>query len=203
MKGLRVAVANRQLFPILVTSATNNIGVNRLLEVIGGICPSPLESKPLKTEGGGDYKTDPGGKPVAFVFRTMSEQHVGEYSFFRVCSGTLENGMDLENAQTQTTERLGGLFSLTGRDRENVAKMVAGDLGATVKLKDTHTNNTLRPKGSDVVIKPIEFPEPRYRAALRTTTAGEEDKLSTGLHKLVHEDPSLQIISTSTPTINQ
>lgn len=194
MRGLRVAVANRQLFPILVSSATNNIGVNRMLEVIGGICPSPLESKPLKTEGGGDYKTDPAGKPVAFVFRTMSEQHVGEYSFFRVASGVLENGMDLENAQTQTTERLGGLFSLTGRERENVAKMVAGDLGATVKLKDTHTNNTLRPKGSDVVIKPIEFPEPRYRAAIRTTTAGEEDKLSTGLHKLVHEDPSLRII---------
>jgi elongation factor G len=195
--GLRLAVANRQIFPILVASATNNVGVTRLLEIITGVCPSPLESKPLKTDGGGEYKTDPGGDPVAFIFRTMSEQHVGEYSFFRVASGTLENGMDLENAQTSSHERLGGVFSLNGRERETVAKMSAGDLGATVKLKDTHTNNTLRPKGSDVAIKPIDFPDPRYRAAIRTVTAGEEDKLSTGLHKLVNEDPSLQIIHDS------
>ncbi|MEZ4440548.1 MAG: elongation factor G, partial [Polyangiaceae bacterium] len=193
MRGLRVAVRNRNIFPILVTSATNNIGLSRMLELAGGICPSPLEGRPMKTEGGGDYKTDPSGPPIAFVFKVMSEPHVGEYAFFRIASGQLENGMDLENAQTHTHERLGGVFCLRGRERDAVPKMTAGDIGATVKLRDTHTNNTLRPKGSEVVIRSIDFPEPRYRAAIHASTAGEEDKLSTGLHKLVNEDPSLKI----------
>jgi elongation factor G len=194
MKGLRAAVGSRQMFPILVTSATSNVGVSRLLEVIAGVCPAPTEARPLKTDAGEDFPCDPAGEPVAFVFRTMSEPHVGEYSFLRVASGSLETGMDLENAQTGSGERLGNLFVLTGRNRDNVAKLNAGDLGATVKLKDTHTSNTLRPKSSRVSLAPIAFPEPRYKASIRPTTAGEEDKLSTGLHKLVSEDPSLKVI---------
>ena len=197
MSGMRAAVRGRQMFPILVTSATQNVGVSRLLEVIAGVCPSPLDSKALKTDAGEDHRCDPSGEPVAFVFRTMSEQHVGEYSFLKVASGALETGMDLENAQTGTSERLGNLFVLTGRNRDNVGKLCAGDLGATVKLKDTHTNNTLRPKSSNLSLAPIAFPEPRYKAAIRPITAGEEDKLSTGLHKLVSEDPSLKVIHDS------
>jgi elongation factor G len=192
MSGMRAAVNSRQMFPVVVSSATENIGVSRLMEIIGGVLPSPLDAKPLEVEEG---EVDMAGKdPVAFVFRTMSEQHVGEYSFLKVCSGTLESGMDLENAQTQTSERLGNMFVLQGRNRENVNKVHAGDLCATVKLKDTHTNNTLHPKGKRVVIKPVQFPEPRYKAAIRAATSGEEDKLSSGLHKIVNEDPSLQII---------
>ncbi|HZO13268.1 MAG TPA: elongation factor G, partial [Polyangiaceae bacterium] len=191
--GLMSAVKQRLIFPILVTSATTGVGVSRLMEVIGQCAPSPLDSQPMKTEKGEDYPCNPSGEPVAFVYRTMSEQHVGEYSFFRVASGSLEVGMDLENSQSSNLERLGGLFVLNGRNRENVPKLNAGDLGATVKLKDTHTNNTLRPKGSSLAMAPIDFPEPRYKAAIRPTTPGEEDKLSGGLHKLVAEDPSLRI----------
>ncbi len=199
MGGLREAVRTRQMYPVLISSATQNVGVYRLLDIIAGLCPSPLEAKPLRLAGadgapGEPYKCDPNGEPVAFVFRTMSEQHVGDYSFMRVASGSLEGGMDLENAQTGSGERLGGVFALNGRNRETVTKLNAGDLGATVKLKDTYTNNTLRPKGSSVVLEGIEFPEPRYKAAVRPTTAGEEDKLSTGLNKLKNEDPSLKII---------
>jgi len=194
MTGLRAAVKAREMFPILITSATQNIGVSRLMDVVVGVCPSPIDAHPLKTADSEDYACDPSGDNVAFVFRTMSEQHVGEYSFLRVASGALESGMDLENVETGTGERLGNLFALNGRNREAVSKLNAGDLGATVKLKDSHTNNTLRIKGSNVTLAHIAFPAPRYKASIRAATAGEEDKLSTGLNKLKNEDPSLKVI---------
>ncbi|MBW2458277.1 MAG: GTP-binding protein, partial [Deltaproteobacteria bacterium] len=194
LKGMGSAVKERLMFPILVTSATTVVGVSRLLDIIKDCCPSPLEAKPLSSTEGEPVACEPDGQPIAFVFRTLSEQHVGEYAFLKVCSGSIENGMDLENHQVGGSERLGGLFLLNGRNREAVNKLNAGDLGAAVKLKNTKTNDTLRAKGMDLAIAPIEFPEPRYKAAVRAATAGEEDKLSTGLHKLVSEDPSLQII---------
>ncbi len=192
LTGLRAAVRERQMFPVMVVSATQNVGVSRMMKILGGLAPSPAEGKPLPLDEGEVQIDSP--DPVAFVFRTMSEQHVGEYSFFRVCSGTLENGLDLENAQTGAAERLGNIFVLNGRNRDAVNKVSAGDLCATVKLKDTHTNNTLHGKGKKVVVRPIAFPEPRFKAAIRASNAGEEDKLSSGLHKLIAEDPSLQII---------
>jgi len=194
ISGLKSAVRTRQMFPILVTSATNSIGVERVMDIISQLCPSPLNGAPTKLEDDSDLACDPDAEPAAFVFRTMSEQHVGEYSFLKVVSGTLEGAIDLENVQTSTGERLGGLFVLNGRNRDNVAKLSAGDIGATVKLKNTHTNNTLRKKGSSIVIAPIAFSEPRYTAAIRASTPGEEDRLSTGLSKIVNEDPSLKII---------
>lgn len=190
-KGLHEAMIKRQLFPIFLTSATENIGVSRLVDFISNVCPSPAEMPPAAVSEGEPVKADANGKPVAFVYRMMAEQHVGEYSFFRVYSGTLEQGMDLENAQTQSTERLGQLFGINGREREPAAKMVAGDIGALVKLKNTHSNNTLRKKGDDTSILPIVFPEPRYTTAIRVSKQGEEDKLAQGLHALSNEDPSL------------
>ena len=194
LSGLRTAVKDRLMFPIMVTSATTLVGVSRLLDVIKDCCPSPLDAQPQSSTEGKPIPCDPDGKPSAFVFRTLSEQHVGEYAFLKICTGAVENGMDMENAQVGGSERLGGVFVLNGRNREAVAKLVAGDLGATVKLKNTSTNDTLRVKGSEFAIAPIEFPEPRYKAAIRASTPGEEDKLSTGLNKLVTEDPSLRLI---------
>jgi elongation factor G len=193
MTGMRAAVKSRQLFPVLVTSAATLGGVARALDLIAAIAPSPLDGRPMKKKGGGAFTVNPVGEPIAFCYRTLSEQHVGEFSFLKVESGSLETGMDLENAEKQAGERLGQLFLLNGKNRESVPKLAAGDLGATVKLKDTHTNTTLHPKGSNVAFEPIEFPEPRYKQALHPVTAGEEDKLSTGLHKIVAEDPSLKI----------
>jgi elongation factor G len=195
--GLKSAVKDRQMFPILLSSATDNVGISRVLELIGEACPSPLEGHPLKTDDDEPHPCAPDGDPAAFVYRTVSEQHVGEYYFLKIASGALEAGIDLHNEETGSHERLGGLFVLNGRNRESVNKANAGDLVAVVKLKDTHTNNTLHLKGKDVRIKHIDFPEPRYKAAIRAADASEDDKLSTGLHKLVAEDPSLQIIHDS------
>ncbi|GIV61668.1 MAG: elongation factor G [Rhodothermaceae bacterium] len=200
-QGLHEAMLRRALFPIFLTSATENIGISRLMSFIDNVCPSPAEMPPAETVSGEPVKADPAGEPVAFIYRTMAEQHVGDYSFFRVYSGTLEQGMDLENAQSSNTERLGQLYAINGRERDSVAKMVAGDIGALVKLRYTHTNDTLRRKGSNVVIAPIEFPEPRYQVAVRPTKEGEEDKLAQGLHQIAEEDPS--IVVTHDPHLGQ
>ena len=190
-QGLHVAMLKRQLFPIFLTSATENVGVARLMSFIDNVCPAPAEMPGAAATSGQAVEADPNADPTALVYRTMAEAHVGEYSFVRVYAGTLRQGMDLENAQTGSAERLGQIYAISGRERDAVDALVAGDVGALVKLKNTHTNNTLRAKGSDVVLEPIEFPEPRYQAAIRAARQGEEDKLAQGLHQLVEEDPSL------------
>ncbi len=191
--GLRAAMIRHQLFPIFLTSATENIGIARLMEFVGNVCPTPNQMPAAKTVGGGTIKPDSDGEPVAFIYHTMSEQHVGDYSFFRIHSGSLTAGMDLVNANTGASERLGQLYTINGHDRDPVEKMYSGDLGALVKLKNTHTNDTLHRKGSHVVMEKIEFPSPTYKTAVVTVREGEEDKLAQGLHQLHEEDPSLTI----------
>jgi elongation factor G len=188
--GLRAAMIERELFPVFVASAQEGIGTSRLMRFIDTVCPSPA-AQPAEAESYGDLSADPDGDPVAFVFRTLSEDHVGEYAFVRVYNGTLETGQDLENARTGTTERIGQIYAINGRHRENVPRLAAGDIGALVKLKDTNTNDTLRAKGSEAVVPPIEFPEPRYRMAVHAMQDGQEDKLAQGLHQITAEDPSL------------
>ena len=188
--GLRAAMLNRELFPVFVTSATEEVGVSRLMDFITGVCPSPA-SRLVETEGDRELRADPGDDPVAFVYRTMAQEHVGEYSYVRVFDGTIESGQDLENARTGTTERIGQMYELNGKERNNIPRLVAGDLGALVKLEDTNANDTLRAESSDVVIPSIQFPDPRYRMAVRPVQEGQEDKLAQGLHQVTDEDPSL------------
>ena len=188
--GLRAAMLNRELFPVFVTSATEEVGVSRLMDFITGVCPSPA-SRLVETEGNRELRADPDDDPVAFVYRTMAQEHVGEYSYVRVFDGTIESGQDLENARTGTTERIGQMYELNGKERNNIPRLVAGDLGALVKLEDTNANDTLRAESSDVVIPPIQFPDPRYRMAVRPVQEGQEDKLAQGLHQVTDEDPSL------------
>jgi len=163
------------------------------MEFIGNVCPTPTQMPEAKTEGGGTIKPDSSGEPVALIYHTMAEAHVGDYSFFRMYSGMLTTGMDVVNSSTGVTERLGQLFVINGHLREPVEKMNAGDLGALVKLKNSHTNDTLHLKGSSVVMEKIDFPKPRYSTAVIATQEGEEDKLAQGLHQLHEEDPSLAI----------
>jgi elongation factor G len=191
-KGLREAMINHELFPIFLTVSKEAIGVDRLMGFIDNVCPSPLMMPPAHMVSG-EAAYDPDGDPVAFVYRTMAEPHVGEYSFFRLHNGTLEPNMDLENAQTGSTERLGQLYVIDGHDRESVPRLIAGDLGAVVKLRDTATNHTLRAKGSDAVRRPIVFPEPRMRVSIKPSKSGDEDKLAQGLTQLQKEDPSLRV----------
>ena len=189
-RGLRTAMVERELFPIFVTSATEHIGVDRLMDFITETCPSPAQ-RPIQTADGDPIEPDADGETVAFIYRTMAEQHVGEYSFVRVYSGAIEPGMDLANPMQETTERTGQLYVINGSDRENVPRVEAGDLAALVKLQNARTNDTLCEQGTRIIMPPIEFPEPRHRAAVETVQEGQEDKLARGLNQLTEEDPSL------------
>jgi len=191
--GLAKSMKKRELFPIFLTSATNNIGVSRLMSFITNACPNPLEMPETAAEPD-PVKIDSSGSVAALVYRTMAEHHVGEYSFFKVFSGVVKTGLDLENAQSSSTERFNQIYVINGKERENVDSINAGDLGAVVKLKNTHTNNTLREKGTPTVITGIQFPSPKYKMAVECVNQGDEDKLAQGLHTIHEEDPSLVIL---------
>ena len=190
--GLRGAMIRHQLFPVFLTVARENVGVSRLMSFIDNVCPSPAAMPPPHLDAG-EAVVDAEADPVAFVFRTMAEEHVGEFSFLKVVSGTLTAGMDLENARDGSAERLGPLAAVNGHERVPVERLVAGDVGVTVKLRHTHAGDTLRRRGSGVVVTPVAYPEPRITVAVRAVRAGDEDKVGTGLAALVREDPSLHV----------
>jgi len=199
-QGLRSGVRQRKVFPLLCTASTANVGVSSLMDFLVDNCPAPTETGDLRgvapgsrngDEGAGIVvKQDPNGSPSLFVFKTMSGAHVGELSYFRVCSGTISPGVDLINEANGKAERLAQLFVMNGKDRKEIGRLPAGDLGAVVKLKDTHTNNTLSGKSFPIVYPPIVFPEPVYHAAIIPKAKGDEDKIATGLHALHQEDPT-------------
>ncbi len=192
-KGMQIALSKAEFFPVFCVSARHNMGSGRVMGFIHDICPTAADMAPAAMADGGSISADPKAEPLAFVFKTVSEAHLGEMSFFKVYSGTLKSGMDLSNVRKGHSERLNQLFVINGKHREQVDHLLAGDLGATVKLRDTHTNDSLGPKGSSKAIRPIVFPEPRIRTALETLNKGDEDKLANGLHQLTEEDPTYRI----------
>jgi elongation factor G len=196
--GLRAGIAGRHIFPLLCLSSTQNVGVAGLNDFIVEFAPDPTVAGVMHGTAPGDPNTkvdvqqDASAPASMFVFKTVSESHVGELSFFRVYSGTVSPGLDMVNEATGKPERLAQLFVMNGKDRKESSKLVAGDLGAVVKLKDTHTNNTLCGKGIAVVYTPIVFPNPVYHAAIVPKAKGDEDKIATGLHSVHQEDPTFQ-----------
>lgn len=208
--GLRSGIRSRKIFPLLCASGTHNIGVASLMDFLVDYCPHPLEmDEAVGSRPGSNHedhkeirvKCDPHGQPALFVFKTVSEPHVGELSFFRVYSGTVTPGMDLVNETNNKTERLSQLYIMNGKDRREAGKILAGDIGTVVKLKDTHTNNTLSSKALPVVLSPVQFPEPVISMAIVSKAKGDEDKIATGLHALHEEDPTF--VMTVDPELHQ
>jgi len=188
--GFRKAVAQNEVFPVFCTSATGNIGVKRLLDVIVNFIPDPSEIGEKIAIDGKARKVDSSEPFSAIIFKTLSEMHVGELSYFKIISGKMKSGDDVINTSIGATERIGQIFVLNGKNKKNVDEMFAGDIGAVVKLKNTHTGNTLAAKGSEIVYEKIAFPEPRIRTAIQPKAKGDEEKISTGLHVLHEEDPT-------------
>jgi elongation factor G len=191
--GLKKAMINHDLFPLFCLSAKQNMGSGRLMGFIDNVCPSANEMPPQKLTDGNTLPTDQKGAPCVFVFKTVSEHHLGDMSFFKVYSGEVTVGMELANEETGVVEKINQLFTVEGKKRDSVEKLVAGDIGATIKLKSTHTNNTLHGKGVKMEIEPIHFPTPRSCVAIVSTKKGEEEKLAQALHQLNEEDPSVKI----------
>ncbi len=189
--GLRLAIANQEVFPVFCCAATKNMGSGRIMGFINDICPSPEVRPPAKLADGGVLACDPEDDTTVFIYHTRSEPQIGVVSYFKVFSGVLRAGDELINAQNRTHERIGQIFLSEGSKRENINELRAGDLGVTVKLKNTHTNNTLNTKGVDRQIEPMHFPEPRIRVAIEPPSKAEMEKLMKALHLIEEEDPTL------------
>lgn len=197
-KGLKASIINGNLIPVFAFSATKVVGADNFLDFVSNYFPSPLERGKVSAKLADKNEpvlvnVDSNGEPVLFVFKTISEQHVGELSLFKLYSGKVTPGLDLLNESNNKTERLNQLFTLNGHNRKEIPEVVAGDIAAVVKLKDTHTNNTLASRDYTVIIDPIEFPEPVIRGAIKAKAKGDEDKIATGLHTLHEEDPSFNV----------
>ena len=192
-QGLRVGMLNHEIFPLFCLSAKQNMGSGRMMSFIDNVAPGAADMHPEVTEDGKEIECKP-DKPVSlFVFKTLIEPYLGKLTYFKICSGELEAGTDLVNARTGVTERMSQLFIMDGNQRHPVNKLVAGDIGATVKMKDTHTNDTLHTKDFDVSFKPMVFPEPKIRTALVADSKNDEEKMSEVIKELHEEDPTLNI----------
>ena len=191
--GLKKAMIAHDLFPLFCLSAERNMGSGRLMGFIDNVCPSANEMPAQSTKSGEKLTCDANGPACIFIYKTISEPHVGEMSFFKVYSGTIKVGMELENEGTGVTEKINQLFLVEGNKKSSTHELVAGDIGATLKLKNTHVNNTLHSKGKNFDLPPIDFPSYNMTVAIETLKKGEEEKLSQALHQLREEDPTLLV----------
>lgn len=191
--GVHTAFQKAEIIPVFCTAAETNVGVARMMDFIAKYGSSPVDRVKVGALDANDAPvdvalTDP--NTVIYVFKTLNEAHIGEVSFFRVYSGTVRFGQDLFNTDRNMTERIGQLSLLNGKTRTPVNTLGPGDIGVTVKLKDTHTGNTLCTPGFNVRLPKVEFPKPNIHAALKLKSKGEEDKVAQGLAALANEDPT-------------
>lgn len=198
VKGMRLAFHEHAFIPVFAVSSTKGVGVNNFLDFVANYFQTAEDAGEIEAakKGSGEkvlIKPNPNGEPVLFVFKIISEQHVGELSLFRLYSGTIKAGMDLINNGNDKPERLSQIYILNGHNRQDVSQLVCGDIGAVVKLKDTHTNNTLTSKNYTVVLPHIDFPVPAIRGAIIPKAKGDEDKIAQCLHTLHEEDPSFNV----------
>jgi elongation factor G len=191
--GIKLGMLHHDVYPVFCMSAKKNMGSGRLMSFIDNVVPSATELFPEKLENDGELKCDPKGPTALFIFKTLIEPHLGKLSFFKVMSGEINAGDDVVNSATGHTERLNQLFIMDGKNRNQVTKLTAGDIGATLKLKDSQTNQTLCAPGKNIVIDPIHFPAPRIRTAIVAKNKTDDEKLGTVLSEIHQEDPTLMI----------
>ena len=191
--ALKSAMLRGELVPVFCGTSTAIAGIQALLTEIVELMPSPQEAPPELCQGRGDsmiqlrnLNSDPFG---ALVFKTTSEPHIGELSYFRIFGGSVTNGQDVYNVRRESTEKLSHLSIPHGRERQEVDALRAGDIGVVAKLKDTHTNDSLSSPAHPLALEGIDFPIPDISAAVEVETRGDEDKLSHALHMLHEEDP--------------
>ena len=199
LKGLRTGIANGKIFPILVAAGGKNAGTAAFLNFAAGFLPSPdMMPAEKATKQGGDETIeipfDSSGQPVAFVFKLVSEGHLGDMTYFRTLSGKIEAGHELYNVQSSTSERIAQVYSFQGKNRIETKSAVAGDIGVLVKLKGTHVGSTLADKGFNSEVNVIVYPNPVMDVAISPKKRGDEEKIASGLHRLSEEDPTFKLI---------
>lgn len=192
-QGIHKGLIARDLFPVFCVAAKKDMGIRRLMEFLGNIVPFVSEMPKPVTQDATEVECREDGPASIFVFKTSIEPHLGEVSFFKVMSGKVQEGIDLINVNRETKERLSQLYCVAGNTRQKVTELVAGDIGATVKLKETHTGHTLNEKGCHFLFEPVHYPSPKYRTAIRAVNENEEEKLSEVLQRMHEEDPTIII----------
>jgi elongation factor G len=192
-EGIRKGISDGLIIPVLATSVEKMIGVDRVLDVIAGSAPSPVDRSRWITEEGDEVLCDPDGPFAAYVFKTYVDPFAGRLSVLRVVSGRCRSDEALTNPRTGSAERLGGISHLMGKERVPVAEAVAGDIIAVAKLRDTHTFDTLCRPEAPMVFAPVELPEPTTAFAVGAKTRGEEEKVFEAIRRVVDEDPSLKL----------
>ncbi|MBX2814915.1 MAG: elongation factor G [Saprospiraceae bacterium] len=190
-KGLTIALAQQEILPVFCASATTNMGSGRIMGFLNDIAPAPTDRAAATLQDGGTLECDSSAAPNVFIYKTLSEPRVGTVSYFKVYSGTLKSSDELYNPRTSTSERFNQLFVANGKNRESADNLVAGDLGVCVKLKDSHTNDTLGTKGAVQEVERIQFPEPRIRVAVSPPSKADMEKLVKALNGIQEEDPTL------------
>lgn len=191
--GLSKGIISRSIMPVFCLSAAKNIGTKRLMDFIINVGPNPTQSPVLKNNSSKPITCDANAPTSLFIFKSTVEPHIGEISYFRVMSGKITEGMDLTNANNSTKERLSQLFVVAGKNRNKVTELVAGDIGATVKLKNSKTNHTLCGPGLDFTFDPMEFPDPKFRTAVKPKNEAEVEKLGELLNRAHQEDPTIVV----------
>jgi elongation factor G len=193
--AMKTGMLHGEVVPLFCGAAEQTYGIRALLSKLVELFPAPEERPANEAQRWGNAEplelpVDETGPFVAQVFKTISEPHVGDVTYFRIHSGTVRNGQEVYNAPRDASEKLNHLCIAIGKDRQEIAELHAGDIGCVAKLRDTHTNDTLSSRERPIVLKKIPFPEPVITVAIEVKQRGEEEKLSNGLHKLHEEDPT-------------
>jgi elongation factor G len=191
-QGIKAGMLNHELFPVFCVSALNDMGTGRLMGFIDNVAPAAADLKPEQSVEGKDVLRTKEAPTALFVFKTVYQPNLGQISFFKVKSGEVKLNDKLENSRNEKVEILNQLFIMDGKNREPVSKLTVGDIGATLKLKYTETNDTLYEIGSPITIKPIQYPEPRIRRAVVAVDKKDEEKLNDALRKIMSQDPSVE-----------
>ena len=188
-KGLGIGIREGAVMPVFCLSAKKDIGVKRLMEFTIRTAASPAERKSV-TKDGKEIECKQEAPVSLFIYKTSVEQHLGEVAYFKVMSGELTEGMDLENPLTGDKERITAIYAVAGKKKEKVTDLVAGDIGCTVKLRAAKTNVTLCAPGTDIAYEDIRFPHYKYRCAVKAKDAKDEEKVSEAMAKIAAEDPT-------------
>jgi elongation factor G len=192
-EGIKKGMLNHELFPIFCISALNDMGSGRLMGFIDNVAPSAADLKPEQSVEGKTIECKNDAPTSLFIFKTLYEPNLGQISFFKVKSGEIKQNDKLENSRNEEIEILNQLYIMDGKNRQPVEKLSAGDIGATLKLKYTETNDTLREKGSNITIKPINYPQPRIHKAVNAVDKNDEEKLNEALKKIHSQDPTVNV----------
>ena len=192
-EGLRLGMLNHDVFPVFCISAKNDMGSGRLMGFIDNVAPSAIDAMPEHDSEGEEIPLNENAPTELFVFKTRIEPNLGQLSFFKVVSGTLNEGDELVNYQNGQSERFNQLYIIDGHTRNAVNMLGTGDIGATLKLKNTHTNDTLGVADLKQPVAPMEFPEPRLSVAVSAGNRSDEERMTEILNRLAEEDPTITI----------